>query len=151
MIFEIGGLILLVFAVTLLVGLASASIWVAINREVNGFESVLNIIFSFLLASILIVMNSYVLEAAEVPTYIVLSVYFIHVMVGTYMLTLRMKSNLIKQIIVVLGVVGYTTTMLIMSYGFVLTIAAIAMIALGIVTGIYRLIQKRQNRHLGRI
>jgi len=93
MFFEIAGMIILVFALALLTGLACASIWVAINNEIKGIDSVIKIVFQYFLSAIMMVMVTYVLDAAEAANWAIIGLYAIHILVVAYLMTLRIKSN----------------------------------------------------------
>jgi len=149
--FEFAGLLVLTFALTLMTGLASASVWVSINNEIKGFESIIKIIFQVFLASFLMVMVTYVLEAAEAATWAMIVIYGAHVVIVGYMMTLRFKSNTIKQILVAVGVAAYSVMLFITGYTIVLPATIIGLGIVGIVMGCFQLVQKVKNRNLGKI
>ena len=151
MFFEIAGMIILIFTLGLLTGLASSSIWIAINNEIKDFDSILKMFFQYFLASILMVMVTYMLIAAEAAPWAIIIVYATHVLVVAYMLTLRIKNNTAKQILVLIGVVAYSVILFVNEHTVVLPTAVIGLIVLGIVTGCYQLVQKVKNKNLGKI
>ena len=151
MYFEIAGLIVLTFALGLMTGLASASVWVAINNEIKGLDSILKMIFQYFLAGLLMVMVTYVLEAAEAAMWAMIFIYAAHVIIAVYMITLRFKSNTIKQILVVAGVAIYSVMLFINGYTIVLPATIIGLGVVALVMGCYQLVQKVKNKDLGKL
>ena len=151
MFFEIAGMIILVFALALLTGLACASIWVAINNEIKGIDSVIKIVFQYFLSAIMMVMVTYVLDAAEAANWAIIGLYAIHILVVAYLMTLRIKSNTLKQLLVVIGVVAYSIALFINQYTIVLPAAIIGLLIISALMTIINYVQKIKNKEMAKL